>query len=609
MSNLKTAYGAQWKPEANPLKIDFWALKQTNEYLKSVKSSRLEVYLAIHRKLWPEDVQHRWFVLGMKGIVENKIFCMLGCASSGKSHLMATHALITFFAFPNTFFGLISSTDLKSLDNKFWGRMKSLFNRARKRYEWLPGYVVNSKRSIIPSETDEENYIAQETDRGITCVPCRSGGRFVGMGRFQGAKPPHSPGKFDGKLFHYGDEAGIMERPFLDAYTNWMVNQGDSFKGVMAGNPTDICDPLCIASEPVGGWDVFEDNGKTQEWKSKWYGAHCIAFDGRDTPNKDEPQNNFPFLASADWVDTLLRTHGEDSWEVWQQGIGKPSRGMVTNRVITIGMCEAGNAFDSVVWEGASRVRLYALDIAYGGGDRCVGIELAFGSDVNRRQILLVGEPEILPIKINPKVIPEDQIAALVKGISSSRGIPAENIFYDSFGRGTVGFSFAKEFGSTCPVPIDSGAKPTARPVRFDLFIAEDRNGRMDRRLKRCDEHYSKFVSEMWYSTREAVQSGQIRGLKRAIAEEGQMRLFSIVSGNKVEVESKDKMKERLHTSKSPDLMDCLALGVEGARRLGFRIQRLGQEVEEMKPSDLSKLRLAGERIREMKQKQRLVYS
>jgi len=61
------------------------------------------------------------------------------------------------------------------------------------------------------------------------------------------------------------------------------------------------------------------------------------------------------------------------------------------------------------------------------------------------------------------------------------------------------------------------------------------------------------------------------------VAREGQLRLFETVKGNKTEVESKDAMKERV--KKSPDLYDWFAIGVELARRLGFRIERIGREV------------------------------
>lgn len=598
-------YGKTWPPSAVQLQIHFWALKQEDEFLKSQGFCRLDIYLAIHSLLWSEDSQHRWFVLGMKSLVENQISMFLGCASSGKTYTMSAHALIDFFAFPTTSLSLVSSTEKRSLELKVWGRIKTLFNRARAKFEWLPGFVLESMMAITPDEIDDDGVMARTLDKGIICVPCVSGGRFVGMAKFQGAKAPNSPGKNDGILKHYGDEFAVMQSSILDAYVNWTVNP--KFKGCGSGNPTDISDPLCTASEPIGGWDSFVDTGETQEWTSRWYGAHVVAFDGRASPNNDQPGIKYPFLVTKEWIESLKKTHGDDSWQLYQQGIGKPSRGMVSNRVITIGICEKHKAFDDVVWRGTPRVKIYAIDPAYGGGDRCVGCEMEFGLDIDGNQILLCHSPEIIPIALNSKLDSEEQIAVFVKNKSSSLAIPSENIFYDSFGRGTLGFSFAKVFGFSCPVPIDSGMRPTMRPVRHDLFVEEIEAGRKSKRLKRCDEHYSKFVTEMWFSTREAIISNQIRGLQMETAREGQMRLFKIVAGNKVEVESKDDMKERI--KKSPDLYDTFAIGVEGARRLGFKIARIGGEIEIEVSKDRSWLTAAQDRARKLLKSKQLTHS
>lgn len=307
MAATFSKYGYEWPAGTDPLAIEFQMIRLADGKIKTPH------YLAAHKLLWPEDEQHRWFILGLKTVVENKVTVMLGCASSGKTYIMAIHALIDFFCFPETSLALVSSTDIRSLELKVWGRFKTLFNRARRNYPWLPGYALDSKMTITPDDIDDDNQVARELNRGIVCVPCVSGGRFIGMGKFQGAKPPHSPGKADGLLKHYGDEAAVMQSSFLDAYTNWTVSPG--FKGVMCGNPTDISDPLCVAAEPVGGWDEFIDTGKTQEWISQWYKARVIAFDGRDTPNNDDPKKVYPYLVSSEWVESMKQTHGEDSWQ------------------------------------------------------------------------------------------------------------------------------------------------------------------------------------------------------------------------------------------------------------------------------------------------------
>lgn len=596
MADTFERYGRNWTVGTSPLAVEFWMIQKF-----SPVEQKFFHYLAIHSLLWPEDKQHRWFKLGLRRIVENKVTVFLGPASSNKTYLFAVHALIDFFAFPKTSFSMISSTEKRSLEIKVWGRVKSLFNRAKAQIPELPGFILESHMAITPDDIDDDNEKARELSRGLVCVPCVSGGRFVGMGKFQGAKPPHSPGQNDGILKHYGDEAAVMQPSFLDAYSNWMVSAG--FKGVMGGNPTDISDPLCTAAEPDEGWEAWVDTEKTQEWRSRWYDAWVVAFDGRDTPNNDEPKNSFPFLVGNEYVQLMKKTHGDDSWQFYQQAIGKPSKGMVSNRVITIGLCTRNRAFDAPLWRDSTFIDIYSLDPAYGGGDRCVGGSIRIGYELGNVQIISVGNPEIIPINVRSGIEPEDQIAEFVHMRMEQLGIPAENGFYDSFGRGTLGFAFAKVFGSSCPVPVDSGARPTIRPVRFDLYV-EDKNASGGKRLKRCDEHYSKFVTEMWFSTREAIESQQVRNLPRTVANEGQLRLFRVVAGNKVEVEPKDEMKERIKIS--PDLYDWFAVAVEGARQRGFRIIRVGQEiVEKRKPDELDKMLKDHKQLTQRRQLQR----
>lgn len=223
-------------------------------------------------------------------------------------------------------------------------------------------------------------------------------------------------------------------------------------------------------------------------------------------------------------------------------------------------------------WDSENITKIYALDPAYGGGDRCVGREIKFGKEANGGDVLDIGKPETIPIKINTGIDPEDQIAAFIKNRLGELVIAPENCFYDSFGRGTLGFAFSKVFNGKCPVPVDSGAQATNRPVRHDLFITDEITKK--KRLKRCDEHYKKFVTEMWFSVREVIDAQQMRGLDAETIREGCMRKFSLNNQNKREVEPKEDMKERL--GKSPDYFDNLAIGVEGARQKGFKIQKLG---------------------------------
>lgn len=562
-------YGFRWQDGTDPLLIEFTLIRLGAEGLKKRGLSLFDHIRNAQSLLWPDDDHHRWSDLSLRSFCENDITVMMGSGDSNKTYSMARFILVDYWAFAEQTLWLISSTEYRGAELRIWGAIKTLFNRGKERYPWLAGSVLESMHAITTDEIDDDREMARSLRKGLILVPCKRGSQYVGLSAFIGVKSP--------RLRHAGDEVQAMTEGFLNAYANWYGKP--DFKGIMAGNPTDPMDPLCVAGEPEGGWDTFIDTEKTQTWRSSFFDAFVIAFDGRDSPNFDFPSDQpvkYPYMINRKKLDAVAATWGKDSWQYYNQCIGKPNVSLALWRVITKQLCDNHRAHEQVIWNDESITSLYALDPAYGGGDRCVGMRLDFGKDVDGIDCIRFHEPEIIPISVKINVTPEDQIARYVFARSKEIGIPAENIFYDSFGKGTLGAAFARVFGDQTPVPIDSGGAPSARPVRFDLFIEEvnKTTGKKTKRLVRADEYYSKRVSEMWFSVRELIEGEQCRELSKAAMKEGCQRIYRIVKGNKTEVEPKEEMIER--TGFSPDLFDTVAIGVEGARQRGFQIRRIG---------------------------------
>jgi hypothetical protein len=575
----KMLYNLSWPDNATPLAIEKYMIQRGAKFCEDNGNSLPFHYKRFFKIVWPEDDQHRWSDLILKAFCENDITVIMGCSDSSKTDSMSKIVLADYWCFPDETLWLVSTTEGRGSELRIWGHIKDLFNRAIRAGHDLPGNPIDYLKTITTDSLDEERELARSLKRGIIIVPCKTGGLVSGLAPYIGIKAP--------RLRHCGDEIPAMSEAFLNAYANWYGKE--DFKGLMAGNFMETDDPLGIASEPQDGWDSFVDTGKTQTWRSRFYDAFVIALDGRDSPNFDAPgEPRYRYLISQKKLDGVSKTKGVDSWEWYSQCIGKPVKGMDIWRVLTKGFCEQNRAMEEVTWKGLP-LSLYSLDPAYGLGDRCVGRLLELGFDVSGKQILRMGTPEIIPIKINLNE-PEEQIAAYVKSRMDDLQIPYDHCYFDSFGRGTLSFSFAKIMGAKCPVPIDSGQRPTERPVRFDLFI--EQNG--SKRLKRCDEHYTKWISEGWFSVREAIESRQIRNLDLETIKEGQSRKFTRNNQSKIEVEPKDEMKKRL--GRSPDFFDNAAIGVEGARRLGFKIQRLGQDAPKSNKPDWLTMRANDEK-------------
>src|ERR1035437_4192455 len=567
-------YNLNWPVGTDLLQIEFWMLRKSDEWLKQQGRSLFYHFRAAFTLIWPEDDHQRWSDLILKTFCGNEITVLIGCSDSGKTWTMSKIALADCWSQPDKTLWLVSTTEGRGSELRIWGAIKDLFNRGKIRYPELPGKPLDYLKTITTDSLDDEKELARSLRRGLGGIPCKTGGLASGLAPYIGIKAP--------RLRHAGDEVAVMTDSFLNAYSNWYGKE--DFKGIMSGNFMEVDDPLGIASEPEDGWDSFHDTRWTQTWRGRFYNAAVVALDGRDSPNFDFPADkkpHFSYLIGHKKRDGVIATKGMGSWEYWSQCVGKPVKGMDIWRVLSKDFVVRRKGTEDVVWEGTPLTPCYGVDPAYAGGDDCIGFRIDFGKSVEGEQILRADRPEKVPVTRNNKFEPEEQIASFLKNRLEQLGIPPQNCFYDSFGRGTLGFAFARLFGAICPVPIDSGAMPTKRPVRFDLFV-EEKDGR--KRLKRCDEHYTKFISELWFSVRECIDSQQLRNLDPETLREGCSRKFSKNKQGKIEVEPKDDMKERL--GRSPKKMDAFAIAVEGARRLGFKIQRVGSNLIVAKKPD-----------------------
>lgn len=534
--------------------------------------------LISHKKLackllWPFIDWHRWTELCNNEInrKDAKVTVIMGAGSTGKTCIAGWEYLLEYYASPNDTLVLISSTDLSSLEGRVWGEIKMLHERAVEKFDWLPGYLLDSKHCITTDRLGKDEYEEQSSTRdlrkGVMCIPTIQGNKNVGLGKWIGRKQKH--------MRLIADDCTAMSPTFLSAFAN--LNNNIDFQAIILGNPSDILDPLGIASEPKDGWSGHLEPTKTSIWDTQFYSGRCINLVGTDSPNFDYPADlppRYPYLVSQKKINETLTAFPKDSYEYYSQCVGVMKISQLSRRVITRDLCRQFKTSENCIWQSDQRTKIAALDSSY-GGDRCVGGHADFGMCIDGKVRIMLYPPHIVPVKISTgePMAEEDSISEFEKKYCESNSVPPENFFHDSTGRGSLGTSLSRIWSPSCN-PVEFGGNPTTRPVTMDTFINDRLTGQ--RRLKRCDEHYSKFVSELWYSLRLAIEADQIRGLPDDVMNELCMRQWDRVKGDKIEVESKTEMKER--TRKSPDLGDWCAIILEGARRRGFQISKLSND-------------------------------
>lgn len=568
-NSKKEKYGLLFEPDTKDLAIEFWAIQQGEAWCRAAGRSLFHHYREAQTLLWPEEDHHRWSDLILREILQNDITVLAGSKDSGKTRGMAKYGLVDYFCFPDNTLIIVSSTDIRSLEGRVWGDIKSLFIRARERYPALPGHVLDSKHAICTDDLDDESVIARDMRKGVLCVPCKtSSGGQTNIAAYVGMKQRRKR--------YLADEFQFMSQAMYDSLGN--ANSGN-FKMICAGNPIGDGDPLDIISEPKGGWESMAEPEKTAVWDNeRFLRSRTINLVGTDSPNFDLPESEptqFPYLTNRESIARTVAGYGLDSHQYYSQCKGVRRSGLNARRVITRELCRQFHAFDPVEWSGDARTKIFALDAAYGGvgGDRCVGGHIEYGLCADGKQRIMVQAPRMVPINLRRSDSPEDQIAQWVMNYCGENEIAPDNCFYDSTGRGSLGTAFARIWnpGGSRVNPVEFGGAATKRPVSLELYFADP--GTRVRRLKRCDEHYRKFVSELWWTVRLLIESDQLRGLTEDLCREGCMREWKEVAGNKIQVESKEETKERM--GRSPDLFDFLACACEGARRKGFIISKL----------------------------------
>lgn len=562
MKGYKQIYDTWFAESVPPIEIEMKAIQSggfwNNPDGKRVGRGLFHHYRSLQSILWPEDDHHRWSDLILSTVLDNRLTVIMGAKDSGKTYTISKLALTDYWCFPNNTLTLMSSTDIRGLELRVWGTIKDLFQRALERFPDLPGNVVDAKHGVFTDSLGEEAEV-RDMRKGILCIPCiGSNGEWTGIDKFLGIK------QF--RRWLLGDELQFLKENYLKALAN--LDKG-SFKCALMGNPIGQGDPLDKAAEPVAGWDSLGDVKKTTTWKNRFDGV-TINLVGTDSPNFDVPKTkSYPYLIDQSDVDRVTRRFGADSALFWSQIMGVRKAGLNAHRVLTREMCIAGKAFDDAIWGSDAPVKLFGLDAGY-GGDLCVGMCAEFGADVHGVQILRFHKPVVVPVAISSKESPEDQIALFVRNECQRLGVIDENVFFEAGMRATLAISLSRTMSASVNA-VNFGGQATDRPVSNDFFIYDEKDKM--RRLKKCSEHYSKYVSQLWFSVRAAVECAQIRELPEEAANEFYAREWAFVHGDRYELETKAEMKERL--GYSPNYADAASICLEGAQRLGFVIEKL----------------------------------
>lgn len=455
-------------------------------------------------------------------------------------------ALLFWLALPEGRTVLVASTSLGDLESRIWGYLKKFYLIENK--VELPGrlYSANAPKVLLQKE---------DSVHGIFALPLQKGTSQRTASTLIGRHPNEG-------FLAVIDEGTDVTPGFIDAVPNWQ--QGvDTFQLLVIGNSSSRFDPHGLLSKPLKGWHTI-DPDYDKEWDTK--NGMCLYFDCYNSPAITEPDDDRrkklgKFLFTEKSIEENKLKYGDNTPGFWRFVRGFWPKDDLVKTILTPVMCDKFGVHESVEWEGSvPLIRLAGLDPAFhSDGDDCVFRWATLGMSTEGKMTLDFGGKQnmhYIRIDDSSKEPAEYQILNETKALCDKLGIPPKNLAVDVWGSGSgLGAILAKEWSKDI-YHVASSGQPT------ELLISLQSDDRA------CDV-YDRRITELWFSLRQLVQTGQIKGLDQISIEQFCTRTYEFKS-RKYKIEPKNEYKIRLgkvdNHYKSPDEADAVCLIIDLAR-------------------------------------------
>lgn len=544
-------YGAWFPPiggrQANDLRIEFICFGSPK--LPSQSPGRYAHCKNIINTIWnnpdsPEKFEfHPWSEWMLQNLCTHNYLAVAGGASTGKTQTGGLWAILRFMRNPYHTKVLVTSTDLKASRERVWGVIEKYWRAAAVVLggeENLPGMLVSSA-GMIKGRTGDND---KDATRGISLVAGEASKAAESTKKMQGIK--------GGDVVLVADELPELSEAILNtAESNLFANP--NFSLVAMGNPNSYFDPFGRMAEPKDGWDSLREDHL--EWETKL--GYCIRFDGERSPNIKAGKTLYPYLMTEERLAEFRSRLGEKSLNYYRmvKGFWCPTGSV--DSVLSEADLRKHHADARVKW-AEPPVLGAGFDPAFtNDGDKSVLLPFKIGLDMDGKRVVEFQEPVALFDDVENKGASRtEQIIGQLRSQCQRMGIPPTRLAIDSTGAG-------KPFCDMVRAMWGGGVLEVSFAGRASALPASGTDG------KRSDEVYVNRVTELWYTMREYVMSGQVKGLTGKVARDLTGRTYESKERGKVVVESKKDMRGRL--GRSPDYGDAAALGLCLCReRLGL---------------------------------------
>lgn len=503
---------------------------------------------------------HSWTNKIIEALCKYRWCSIMGCSNSSKSYNVASFAALWWLADPDNSSVFFCSTTSKMLKKRGWAEIQK-FNQAIGGF----GNFVNSQTVWQSKQGDDRHAIF---------------GKAVADGDMAKAAADIQ-GVHTKRQMLVLDEAEAIPPAIWTAAKNlysYPDDVGGEFLMVAMANPRSRLSQFGRYTEPEGGYDSVSVD--TDEWIGKpqidGKKTFVIRFDFLKSPNLIEGKEVSKHLPKAARIKaqmtTLKLTGGENNPDFWCYSRGFPPPEGLNNTVFTESLLTMHDAYGKHQFTGSKFKIIGALDPAYGGGDRPALRFAALGEIGGNKMGIEWMYPIILSIDVTSKDPVRYQLVNQCKKHCANVEYRGQRYVCapENFGIDTTGDAGTADIAQR-------EWSPNIIRICFSESPSEDPCSAEDERPAK-DVYLNKRV-EMYYRTRSALMSGQLRGVDRDTASE-LCTLEELVSKKdgtvfrKTSIQSKKEYK--LKFQKSPDFADCGVEITEVARIKGFTIAAIG---------------------------------
>lgn len=543
-------YGLKWTTEDDPITIELTCFKEDhrpeNGGLGAYRHLKNAIDLIFTDKNGqPTTKWHDWTNQRLRALCEHKTNAWTGCAAAGKTWDAGLFAMMFWLADPFNTIVVLTSTTAKMVRKRIWPVLRELHRASPA----LPGHMLDSATMLQTTQGDDKY--------GIFAKAVLQGSSGRAIADIQGM---HAE-----RFMLIVDEATDTPEAIAEVIPNLQKGCAD-FRLLFIGNALSRLDPHGRVCEPRDGWqsiDVDDDEWETAgvpEWGIE--PGVCLHFDGLKSPNLKIGEDKWPFLYSnKDYARDMARPEAKESLAFWKYTRGFWAPDGFCKTVMSEPLVVKYDGMGKFTFMTNSR-RVAGLDAGF-GGDKCILRIGTIGDIEGGRTAVQLDKKIELIIKASAKEPVHYQIARQVKEHCEREGVGPEAFGLDATGEG----------GGLASI-LSNEWSPAINWVEFGGLASDYAISETDGRPAR--EVYDRKVTELWFSAREFLINGQLKGLDKVEVQQFSSREYTD-DKRRIKLDTKDDCKKKV--GHSPDEADAVAVLLEVAKRLGTK--PTGQGVRE----------------------------